>query len=235
ASPASRTCAGWRAARPGSTRSAPVNSLTRPMILARRMAALFARTQTCQDLACTWRHVLRMLSDGQSVSVEDIAMTTGHSAASLRRTLRRNPMVEWSAEGRLIGLGLTLRPTHQHLKVTGHDLYASSALDPLLLTQVLGKPVRVTTTCRATGTKIRLDVAPANVLEADPPTVAMSVPSHPEAAGHSVPSLPTHVSFFRSAQAASAWQRDHPGYESLAASDALSFAGHLNALLAACR
>jgi alkylmercury lyase len=174
-----------------------------------------------------------MLSDGQSVSVEDIAVATGNSAARLRRTLRRNPMVEWSADGRLIGLGLTLRPTHQHLKVAGRDLYSWSALDPLLLTHVLEKPVRVITSCRATGTMIRLDITPATVLAADPPSVAMSLPSHPETSGHFLPSLPAQLSFFRSAQAASTWLRDHPGYEALAVSDAFRFAAHLNTLFTA--
>jgi alkylmercury lyase len=209
-----------------------MNSLSRPVTLSWRMAALFARTPACQDLAGIWRPLLRMLSDGHSVPVEDIAAATGYSSASLRRTLGRHPMVEWSADDELIGLGLTLRPTHQHLRITARNLYAWSALDPLLLTEVLGKPVRVSTSCRATGTPIRLDVAPATVLDADPPTVAMSLPSHPETPGHFLTSLPAHVHFFRSAQAASSWLRDHPGYEVLAISDALSFAGHLSTLLA---
>ncbi|HEY3953150.1 MAG TPA: organomercurial lyase [Streptosporangiaceae bacterium] len=210
-----------------------MSNLTRPMTLARRMAAFFAQTPACRDLAGTWQHVLRMLSDGQPVPVADIAAATGSPAASLRRKLRRNPMVEWSAEGQLVGLGVTLRPTHQHLRTRGQDLYFWSAVDPLLLTQVLGQPVQVTTSCRASGTRIRLGVAPAGVLEADPPGVVVSVPSHPGAAGHSLYSLPTHVSFFRSAQAASAWLAGHPGYELLVVEEALSFAGHLNALFAA--
>jgi alkylmercury lyase len=191
------------------------------------MAAFITRMPACQDQAGTWRTALRLLSDGRSVPAEDLAAATGNSAARLRR----NPLAEWSADGQLIGLGLTLRPTHQHLKVAGRDLYAWSALDPLLLTHVLGKRIQVTTSCRATGTTIRLDVTSAAVLLVDPPDVTMSVPSHPEAPDHRLPSFCAHLNFFRSAQAASAWLRDHPGYEVLAITDALSFAGHLDSLL----
>lgn len=204
-----------------------MNSLSQPAALAQRMAAFLARTPACQDQAGTWRTVLRLLSEGRPVPAEELAAAAGGSAARLRR----NPLAEWSADGQLIGLGLTLRPTHQHLKVAGRDLYAWSALDPLLLAHVLGKRIQVTTSCRGTGTAIRLDVTPAAVLEVDPPDVAMSVPSHPQAPGHRLPSLSAHLNLFRSAPAASAWLRDHPGYEVLTIIDALSFAGHLDTLL----
>lgn len=198
------------------------------------MAALFRQTSECQKLAGDWRSVLRLLSAGQPLSAEQVAAMSGGSATRLLRILRRIPIAEWSPDGLLVGLGVTLRPTPQQLRVAGRNLYAWSALDPLLLTVVLGQPLLVRTSCRVTGQPIRLGLSPDSVLEADPYNVVVSLPSHPEAPGACIWSIQAYLSFFRSAAVASSWLDEHPGYEFLPIREALAFARHLDTLLLRC-
>src|SRR3712207_7362605 len=55
---------------------------------------------------------------------EEIAATAGKSPEEVRAALDRFPSAEWDEQGRVVGLGLTLRLTSHRLELEGRTLFA---------------------------------------------------------------------------------------------------------------
>ena len=180
------------------------------------------RTQQDSPLKITKTCIqsIRLLANGQPVSTEKLAEVSQLSLADTRAALARLNQCgcELDTQGNLVGAVLTLNPTRHQFQVNGHHLFAWCAMDTLFLPALLGQAAQVESTCPATGTKIRLTIAPDGIETVDPPETVVSViipgitPSC-EIGAKSGPQGPvcSAMHFFKSTEAASTWLVAHPG------------------------
>lgn len=115
-------------------------SVTAPNLdqLAQRLATAFTHGSGAEALTPLLRLVLRLLARGRPVDPDDIAAATGRPPADVLAALRQQPSVEWDEAGRVVGLGLTLRPTPHRFEVDGRTLFTWCALDTLVFPALLG-------------------------------------------------------------------------------------------------
>ena len=162
---------------------------------------------------------LVLLARGKPASPEEIAAASGKSPEEVRAVLDQFPSAEWDDQGRVVGLGLTLCLTPHRLELEGHTLYAWCALDALLFPLLLGRPASIESPCRGTGEPVRIEVRPAGIEAAEPPSAVVSVVVAQDLASvRSVGCNNTH--FFSSPEAASRWLEKHPEATILPAEDA---------------
>jgi alkylmercury lyase len=57
-------------------------------------------------------HAARLLAEGEPVAIERLAAATGRPVDEIEAALGEQTSAERDADGRLVGLGLTLRPPH---------------------------------------------------------------------------------------------------------------------------
>lgn len=172
-----------------------------------------------------WRGVtlLRLLAKGEPVAIEDLAAAHGQPVADVRRALTTSPDIEYDDEGRIVGAGLTLRPTAHRFEIDGQQLYTWCAMDTLVYPRLLNRPAHVTSPCHVTGTPIHLTVDDTGVTSADPATAVVSL-----VACDDITSVRTafcnHVHFFASEHAARPWLDDHPDASVLPVAEAYDLA-----------
>lgn len=178
--------------------------------LARRLAAGLRASGGGQSMVGLFRPVLRLLARGEPVAPEQIAAATGRPAVEVVAALRRLPSAEWDAAGRLVGLGLTLRPTPHAFEVDGRTLFTWCALDTLVFPALLERPARVVSRSPGGGAEVRVQVRPAGVERVEPPeaVVSLVVPQPAENVRRVFCDL---VHFFPAPQAAATWLAEHPG------------------------
>jgi alkylmercury lyase len=155
-------------------------------------------------------HLLRLLARGEPVALAGLAGVGGHSGAELERVLRAQPGTEWDGDGRLVGFGLTPRPTGYRFLVGGKTLCTWCASDTLFFTVILGEDTAVESTCPATGVPIRLQITPGGVRSVWPSDAVVSQRHRGELAGNLRSDVCDHGRFFASAAAASGWAAGHP-------------------------
>ena len=152
---------------------------------------------------------LTLLADGRPTSPEEIAAAAGKSPEEVRAALDRFPSAEWDEQGRVVGLGLTLRLTSHRLELEGRTLFAWRALDALLFPVLLGRPASIESPCRGTGEPVKVEVTPAGIEAVEPPSAVVSIVTARDLANiRSVGCNNTH--FFSSPEAASRWLEKHP-------------------------
>jgi alkylmercury lyase len=164
--------------------------------------------------------LLRLIARGRPVDLVELAAESGQPVADLERILRAQPGTEWDDDGRLVGFGLSLRPTAHRYLVDRHTLYTWCATDTLLFTMILGTDAVAESTCPATGQPIRLEVTPDAVTSVSPPAVVVSQRHRGDLAANLRADVCDHGHFFASAAAASAWLAAHPDGEILSVTDA---------------
>ncbi len=164
-------------------------------------------------------HLLRLIARGRPVDLAELA-ESGQPARDLQRILRALPGTEWNDEGRLVGFGLSLRPTAHRYLVGGHTLYTWCATDTLLFTVILGTEAVAESTCPATGEPIRLEVIPDAVRSVSPAGVVVSQRHHSGTVANLRADVCDHGHFFGSEAAASAWVTAHADGEILSVTDA---------------
>lgn len=152
----------------------------------------------------------RLLAGGTPVSVDELARAGGWSTKEVRAGLEKHPSAEWDEDGRIVGLGITLRPTAHSFSFDGGTVYGWCASDALIFPVLLGKAGIVASTCPATGAEIRVEVTPERVVNVDPPDAVVSevrpdtrvadVRTEICAVGH----------FFSSREAAAPWLEHYP-------------------------
>jgi alkylmercury lyase len=155
-------------------------------------------------------HIVRALAQGEPVASEDIASSADVPQADVERLLRFQPGIEWSDDGRLVGFGLTQRPTEHRLTVTGKTLYTWCATDTLLFTVILGHSTLVESTGPATREPIRIELDPDAVLMVAPHDVVVSQPRPADPLGDLRTTVCQHGRFLSARAAAGAWLADHP-------------------------
>ena len=171
-----------------------------------------------------WRPLLHLLATGDPASPEDIATATRRPVDDVRAMLTELPSLEFDEHGRVVGSGITLRPTPHRFEVDKRTLYTWCALDTLIFPGILGRTAHVTSPCHATGDPIRLTVKPEQITNLEPATAVVSLvapdPGAPIRAGFC-----NHVHFFRSSEAAHPWLAEHPDAAVLPVQNALEL-GH---------
>ncbi len=162
---------------------------------------------------------LELLARGKPASPEEIAAASGKSPEEVRAALDRFPSAEWDEQGRVVGLGLTLRLTPHRLELEGRTLFAWCALDALLFPVLLGRSASIESPCRGTGEPVHIEVTPAEIKTVEPPSAVVSIVAARDLANlRSVGCNNTH--FFSSPEAASRWSEKHPEATILPAEDA---------------
>ncbi|MDP8927035.1 MAG: organomercurial lyase MerB [Actinomycetota bacterium] len=197
--------------------------------LAHRLDASMQRTPRAEPWRWLARPLLRLLADGQPVTAAQVAAATSRPVDEVAAALRRLPSAELDDRGRLVGMGLTLRPTPHRFVVDGRTLFTWCALDALAFPPVLGKPVGIASPCPATGRRIRIDLTATGVQSVDPPEAVVSVAAIPDRLDDVRETHCLHGHFFSSAQAASAWHGEHPDGHVLSVSEAFDLGRRLTA------
>src|SRR5215203_4657789 len=118
---------------------------------------------------------LDSLAGGKPASPEEIAATSGKSPGEVRAALQQFPSTEWDEQGRVVGLGLTIRPTPHRLELESRTLFAWCALDTLLFPIVLGRPASIESPCRGTGELVHIEVTPAGIEAVEPTAAVVSI------------------------------------------------------------
>ena len=153
---------------------------------------------------------LQQLATGQPVEPERLAAQAGLPVDQTQALLRQTPS-EWDPSGtRLVGLGLTSKPTRHHFQVHGHNLYTWCAVDAMFFPMLIGAPARIQSPCVATGHLIQIDLTPAGVEHVEPSSAVVSVVTPATNVSEVRRAVCAAQNFFRSAEAASQWQAQHP-------------------------
>lgn len=138
---------------------------------------------------------------------------------------------EYDPQGRIVGYGLTLRPTPHQFTVDGKQLYTWCALDTLFFPAVIQRPARVESPCAATGTSIQITVDPAEgVTSVDPATAVVSIVT-PEQVTSVRTSFCSPGRFFATPEAARGWQAKYPGMHVVSVADAYEASRPLSDIL----
>lgn len=149
------------------------------------------------------------LAGGEPVDVARVAVRAGVPTEIVRDFLHGSP-AEFDRGGRLVGFGLTLRPTPHRVELGGRTLYTWCAPDTLELPTLLGQSVRVESRCFATGEPVRIEVDPAGVRELEPEQAMVSMVLPDICLADFRQRLCDEQHFFFSAAAAAGWQAERP-------------------------
>ncbi len=153
--------------------------------------------------------LLPLLSQGRPVTAADVAGVTGRAEQDVQQALSRQGDLETDEQGRVIGYGLTLRPTAHAFEVDGRQLYTWCALDTLMFPALLDRTAHVTSSCHTTGAPVRLTVTSTGVSELDPPGAMVSIVT-PDAPASVRAAFCHQVHFFAGPDAAAPWVAEHP-------------------------
>ncbi|WP_104062054.1 organomercurial lyase MerB [Arthrobacter sp. 4R501] len=156
-----------------------------------------------------WLPLLHLLAQGDPVEIERLAAVTGHTVPEIHAALAAVPDTEYDGDGRIIGQGLTQRPTPHRLELAGDQLYTWCALDTLIFPALLGTTARIESSCHATGVPIRLSVGASGVTDVEPNTAVVSL-INPEDMSSIRSAFCNQVHFFASDEAAQPWLAAHP-------------------------
>jgi len=155
--------------------------------------------------------LLRLVALGEPVTVADIAASSGHPAADVEAALAQMPDTEFDDAGRVIGWGITQRPTPHRFDVDGRQLFTWSALDTLMFPALIGQAATVSSPCHATGQPVELEVGvePDRVASVSPADAVVSIVTPGETASIRG-AFCNQVHFFASADIAGPWLAEHP-------------------------
>lgn len=189
--------------------------------LADQLATGLAQAGTARATPGLYRPLLRLLAGGEPVTTAALADAAGRPEPQVAQALTAWPDTEYDDAGRIIGYGITQRPTPHRFIVAGRQLYTWCALDTLIFPAILDQPAHVESPCHATSTPVRLTVHPTDgVTDLDPATAVVSIVT----VEHNCDSVRTafcdQVHFFTDAAAATGWLDQHPGMHVLPVADA---------------
>jgi alkylmercury lyase len=166
---------------------------------------------------------IRLLAEGEPVGTAQIADASGVSADQVEASLRGVGDVEWTADDRVEGFGLTRRPTQHRFRIGETDLYTWCAMDTLIFAAILDRPVQIESPDGATGEVLRLEVDGRRIIAADPASIVVSWFVDPTATGLRAATC-QFGQFFASRDSAAAWAEQYPQGGVLALDEALDAA-----------
>jgi alkylmercury lyase len=155
-------------------------------------------------------YLLRLLAKGEPVDLDELTDLAGAAGADLSRVVRAQPGAEWDSDGRLVGFGLTPRPTDYRFLVGGKTLYTWCASDTLFFSVILGESTVAESTCPTTGTAIRLEITPDAITSVTPAETVVSQRHRQDLIANLRSDVCDHGHFFASRSAAAGWLADHP-------------------------
>lgn len=174
------------------------------------LAGVFAQNPVAGGRSWLWRPLLGLLAEGEPVGVERLSEAAGRPAGEVAEAIAAVPGIEVDEDGRVLGYGLTLRPTPHRFELDGTALYTWCALDTLVFPVLLGRAAQVESPCHATGVPVRVEVTPDGVASVEPPEAVVSIVT-PEDVSDVRPAFCNQVHFFASRQAAAGWLDQHSG------------------------
>lgn len=155
-------------------------------------------------------HAYRLLAEGRPVTLDHLASAAGLPVPDVEAALRREPGTDWDEQGRLIGFGLTLRPTpHRFTFDNGQMVFTWCASDALMIPVVVGRPGTIESPCPATGRQIRVQVTQERVQKVEPPSAVVSL-VRPDRVSDVRAELCALGHFFSSPEAAAEWLAAYP-------------------------
>lgn len=154
-------------------------------------------------------HMLRLLAEGRPVTLDRLATASSLPVQAIEAALRQQPGTDWDDQGRLLGFGLTLRPTPHRFTFDGRTVFGWCATDALMFPVALGTPGTVESTCPATGRLIKVEVTPERVESVDPSSAVVSL-VRPDRVDDVRTEVCALGSFFASREAAAEWLTAHP-------------------------
>ena len=154
--------------------------------------------------------LIRLLSAGEPVSVEQLSSRSGLTLAEVSDELAEHPSLERDPEGAIVGFGMTLRPTQHKFSFRGRTLYGWCATDTLMFPILLNEPGLVESVCSVTGGVIRLSVTPDGVESVDPTGTVVSEVRPTERVDDIRGDICSVGLFFSSREAAAPWLEHYP-------------------------
>jgi len=226
-----------------SSRPSPVGAPAAADGLADRRLETLAQALAAA-LPCTDRvsiALLGLLATGRPVGRRDLAAALSGAAAGVAHAaaeavfsaaVRQMPHLEFDADGRIVGCGLTLVPTAHQIVFTGPPLYTWCAFDTVLFPVMLGRRAEVRSHCHATGVPIRCSIGPDGAEDVAPAAAVISlvVPEPAAACCDVLGSFCHHVHFFASPAVATTWRAAHATGHVVSVSEAHTIAGRIRAL-----
>lgn len=185
------------------------------------------------ELARMLPAVFRLIAKGEPVPLEQVAQAIGCQPEEASALLAKVGRTDWDDQGRLLGVGLTQRPTPHRYMVDGRTLYTWCAMDALIFPLILRRDARIESPCPATGTIVHVHVSEAAVTSVEPAAAVVSVlaPKGDWTLEHIRSDFCDNVSFYASAEAADGWRKLHPNGSVLPVADAYQLAGVMAAAL----
>lgn len=154
--------------------------------------------------------LVRLIASGEPVRIEEVAELAGLPASGVDEILRAQAGTDWDDDGRIVGFGLTLRPTAHRFIVSGRTLYTFCATDALIFPAILGESAAAESTCPATGQAIRISMTPDAVVSIHPDGAVVSQLLDPGGVEDVRSRVCDQGHFFASMDAAGIWANAHP-------------------------
>ena len=156
--------------------------------------------------------MLRLLTNGRPVAIEDIATALQISEDEVAGVLHQFSDAQYDEQGRVTGKGLTLVPTPHRFSINGHTLFTWCALDTLMYPPILQQSAHVESPCVVTGAPVKLTITPVEVKDVIPANAVVSVviPEQTDVCCNVRSAFCNHVNFFSSPEAAATWLAKHP-------------------------
>jgi alkylmercury lyase len=171
-------------------------------------------------------HLVRLLARGTPIGMDELAALAGRPEDEVDRLLRSQPGTDWDKYGRLLGFGLTLRPTQHRYTVKGHTFYTWCATDTLLFSHLIDQPAVAVSTCPVTGQPIRLELRPDAIVSVAPAGAVVSQLHRGEPVADLRAEVRDHGHFFASPGAAASWATEHPEGQVLTVAEAFENCRH---------
>ena len=181
-------------------------------------AELLSRVEGVEALP----QLLGALASRKPVDLNEFVDVARPAGADLARVIRAQPGTEWDSEGRLVGFGITTRPTAYRFVVGDKILYTWCAHDTLLFTVVLGKATVAESTCPETGQTIRIEMNPEGIVSVSPPQAVVSQRHLDDLVDNLRAEICDHGHFFASPSAAEEWLAEHPDGAVVSVKDAFA-------------
>jgi alkylmercury lyase len=175
--------------------------------------------------------VIRLLAEGQPVSLQRLAETLNLPQGRVRETLSQWPGVHYIDRGSVVGFWeLALSQMPHHFQVDGRVLYTWRARDSLFIPGILGKTAKVESTDPVINEKISLVVDPENVQELEPAETVVSFLEPDGVFDSDVNQSFCHfVHFFASRKSGERWTSAHNGTLLLSVDQAYELGRQTNA------
>jgi hypothetical protein len=161
-------------------------------------------------------HVYQQIAaSARPVTVGQIAGSANVAPEYVEESLRSWPLVLWDDQDRVVGFwGIhsePISPAHA-MEVGGTTFYTWCAWDTLFITEILGRPTRITSTDPQTGEAVRLTVTPKGVTSVEPSgTVVSLLLPEDGLTDDAIQRFCHKVHFFTSPESAETWIDGRPG------------------------